>query len=455
MSAYRLMLIGATIAAAVSACAQPALHDSFEAPALDARWTVDSSAEASATVDAERQVLVLQTLDNRYNHVETPLPADFGRVQADLLNINDTAASWSPGVILYWDETNWVQVMLSLTYSLRVNWADGGEGGATGNLRPIIAGTWYRVALEMRPDEIGVLFGEPGGEPAQVATVPRVPAWESAPTLIIGKGYMPIGGGNPDFDNNYSRSTRMTRVEVDDVIVGDPAPLARQLGVESGRGALVAQVAPGSPAEKAGLRPGDVILDVNRKPVSGPGEVAEAIEVMVIRGAPAIGIAAAMGMALAAKQAEDKSAAAFQSHMREAHDRLYATRPTAVNLRWALERVQRLMNSMNGASPREIAAALVEEGKKVLAEDIEINRKMGFNGAEYLEDGDVVLTHCNAGALATGGYGTALGVIRAAIEQGKRIEVVADETRPFLQGARLTVWAVSYTHLTLPTKRIV
>jgi len=172
----------------------------------------------------------------------------------------------------------------------------------------------------------------------------------------------------------------------------------------------------------------------------GYEEVAEAIEVMVIRGAPAIGIAAAMGMALAAREGRDLGESAFQAHMQKAHDRLYATRPTAVNLRWALERVNRLTSSMNGASPPEIAAALVAEGRRVLAEDIEINRKMGFNGAEYLEDGDVVLTHCNAGALATGGYGTALGVIRAAIEQGKKIEVFADETRPFLQGARLTVW---------------
>ncbi len=233
MSAHRPLLVCAAITVAIAGCARPALYDSFEAPALDARWTVDSSAEASATVDAGRQVLVLQTLDNRYNHIETPLPADFGRVQVDLLNINDTSASWSPGVILYWDETNWVQVMVSLTYSLRVNWA-GGEGGATGNLRPIIAGTWYRIALEMRPGEIGVLFGEPGGELAEVATVPRVPAWEGTATLIIGKGYMPAVNAKPDFDNNYGRSTRTTRVEIDDVVVGDPGSVAQRLAASAG-----------------------------------------------------------------------------------------------------------------------------------------------------------------------------------------------------------------------------
>ncbi|MFO8055981.1 MAG: S-methyl-5-thioribose-1-phosphate isomerase [bacterium] len=170
-------------------------------------------------------------------------------------------------------------------------------------------------------------------------------------------------------------------------------------------------------------------------------EVAEAIEVMVIRGAPAIGIAAAMGMALAARQgAQTGSKDKLRETMQKAHDRLYRTRPTAVNLAWALERMKKLAEGMEGASPDEIAKACEEESGKVLKEDIEINRRMGFNGAACLKDGDNVLTHCNAGALATGGYGTALGVIRAAVEQGKNIHVYADETRPFLQGARLTTW---------------
>lgn len=170
-------------------------------------------------------------------------------------------------------------------------------------------------------------------------------------------------------------------------------------------------------------------------------EVAEAIEVMVIRGAPAIGIAAAMGVALAAQEGAKKgSEQEFKQTMEKAFERLLKTRPTAVNLFWAIDRMKKLVGSMAGASPDQVAQACRDEAIKMLEEDIEINRRMGFNGAEYIEDGDVVLTHCNAGALATGGYGTALGVIRAAVEQGKKIEVMADETRPFLQGARLTVW---------------
>jgi methylthioribose-1-phosphate isomerase len=169
-------------------------------------------------------------------------------------------------------------------------------------------------------------------------------------------------------------------------------------------------------------------------------EVAEAIEVMVVRGAPAIGIAAAMGVALAAQGAADKSSAAFREEVDAALARLGRTRPTAVNLFWALARMKALLARLSGSSPAEAAAACAAEARRMLAEDVEINRRLGFHGADYLEDGDVVLTHCNAGALATGGYGTALGVIRAAIEQGKKIEVYADETRPFLQGARLTVW---------------
>jgi methylthioribose-1-phosphate isomerase len=190
-----------------------------------------------------------------------------------------------------------------------------------------------------------------------------------------------------------------------------------------------------------------VMLDQRRLPLeeiyntyTTHEQVAEAIEVMVIRGAPAIGIAAAMGVALAAKEAAGKSGRAFHEFVDQAIARLARTRPTAVNLFWALTRMKDLIAGMKQAPPAEIAAACEREGIKVLEEDIAINRRMGMNGAEYLADGDVVLTHCNAGALATGGYGTALGVIRAAVEQGKKIEVIADETRPFLQGARLTVW---------------
>ncbi len=166
-------------------------------------------------------------------------------------------------------------------------------------------------------------------------------------------------------------------------------------------------------------------------------DVARAIRGMVIRGAPAIGVAAAMGMALGALEADG---ADFEPHLERVGATLAATRPTAVNLFWAIERMKRLYASLRGRPLREIRERLVEEARRIREEDIEINRAMGRHGAPLVPDGKTVLTHCNAGALATAGYGTALGVIRAAVEAGKKIDVFADETRPFLQGARLTAW---------------
>jgi methylthioribose-1-phosphate isomerase len=160
-------------------------------------------------------------------------------------------------------------------------------------------------------------------------------------------------------------------------------------------------------------------------------EMATAIRDMIIRGAPAIGVAAAMGVALGVL--ED---APFDTVC----DTLAKTRPTAVNLFWAIDRMRRLYASLAGQSREEICRRMVEEAQLVREEDIAICRAIGRNGAALVPDGKTVLTHCNAGALATAGYGTALGVIRAAVEAGKRIDVFADETRPFLQGARLTVW---------------
>lgn len=164
-------------------------------------------------------------------------------------------------------------------------------------------------------------------------------------------------------------------------------------------------------------------------------EVAEAIRSMIIRGAPAIGVAAAMGVALGALKARD-----LETEMPLICETLAKTRPTAVNLFWAIDRMKRLYESLRGADIEEIRARLVAEARRVKEEDIQINEAIGRNGAALVPDGKTVLTHCNAGALATAGYGTALGVIRAAIEAGKKIDVFADETRPFLQGARLTAW---------------
>jgi methylthioribose-1-phosphate isomerase len=166
-------------------------------------------------------------------------------------------------------------------------------------------------------------------------------------------------------------------------------------------------------------------------------EVATAIRDMIIRGAPAIGVAAAMGVALGALHADE---ARLDSEMDAICSTLAATRPTAVNLFWAIDRMKRLYQSLAGKPAAEIRARLVDEAKLMREEDIAICRAIGRHGAELVPDGKTVLTHCNAGALATAGYGTALGVIRAAVENGKKIDVFADETRPFLQGARLTVW---------------
>jgi methylthioribose-1-phosphate isomerase len=173
-------------------------------------------------------------------------------------------------------------------------------------------------------------------------------------------------------------------------------------------------------------------------------EVAQAITTMVIRGAPAIGVAAAMGVALGVLHA---SAATLDSEFETICSTLAATRPTAVNLFWAIDRMQRLYASLRGRPIDEIRAALVREARQIYLDDIAINRAIGANGAALVPDGKTVLTHCNAGALATAGYGTALDVIRAAVAAGKHIDVFADETRPFLQGARLTVWELQQDNI--------
>lgn len=166
--------------------------------------------------------------------------------------------------------------------------------------------------------------------------------------------------------------------------------------------------------------------------------VVHSIMDMEIRGAPAIGVAAAMGIALASKNITVDKIENFKLEMQNVYDQFSATRPTAVNLFWAINRMKNV--SENISSIQQAREELEKEAVKIYDEDIEINKTIGKNGSSFLEDGDVVMTHCNAGALATAGFGTALGVIRAAIEEGKKIEVYACETRPYLQGARLTAW---------------
>jgi methylthioribose-1-phosphate isomerase len=166
-------------------------------------------------------------------------------------------------------------------------------------------------------------------------------------------------------------------------------------------------------------------------------EVAEAIRSMVIRGAPAIGVAAAMGVAIGVLHAAPEH---LTAQFEKICATLAATRPTAVNLFWAIERMKDVYAGVMDRPISVIRETLIREAKQIRLEDIAINEAIGRNGADLVPDGKTVLTHCNAGALATAGYGTALGVIRAAVEAGKKIDVFADETRPFLQGSRLTVW---------------
>ena len=165
-----------------------------------------------------------------------------------------------------------------------------------------------------------------------------------------------------------------------------------------------------------------------------------AIRTMVIRGAPAIGVAAAMGLALGARAIRTHSYPIFRERFRDLTLKMADARPTAVNLRWAVERMSQLVDRMEGRSVEDIKAALREESEGILEEDIDINRRMGRHGRKLVPKGATILTHCNAGSLATGGYGTALGVVRAAHEAGKKVAVVADETRPWLQGLRLTAF---------------
>jgi methylthioribose-1-phosphate isomerase len=172
-------------------------------------------------------------------------------------------------------------------------------------------------------------------------------------------------------------------------------------------------------------------------------DVANSIKVMNIRGAPAIGVTAAMGMALATIEYKALSKIEFLKSMEEAANIIRSTRPTASNLFWAVNRIWKII-SESPDNPQEISELIIEESKIMAQEDINVNKSLGKYGSALLNDGDVVLTHCNAGSLATVQYGTALAPIRAAIEEGKKISVIADETRPRLQGARLTAYELNY-----------
>ncbi len=173
-------------------------------------------------------------------------------------------------------------------------------------------------------------------------------------------------------------------------------------------------------------------------------EVAEAIRALAVRGAPAIGVAAAMGVALGIRGSRAGSLDALDADLETISAAITGTRPTAVNLFWAVDRMKRAYRASRSLGAEAVGRALVGEALAIYGEDIEANKRMGRFGQALLPDQGTILTHCNAGALATAGYGTALGVIRSAVEAGKRIRVIADETRPFLQGARLTAWELAH-----------
>ena len=192
-----------------------------------------------------------------------------------------------------------------------------------------------------------------------------------------------------------------------------------------------------------------VMIDQRKLPASEvyvtcktAAELAKAIKTMVIRGAPAIGVAAAMGIALGMKKSKATGTKQFVTEFQKTCDLMAATRPTAVNLFWAIDRMKRTFAeaAQAGSSVEELKQRLETEALLIHDEDVASCRSMGAYGATLVPATAKILTHCNAGALATAGYGTALGVIRAAVEQGKQVAVLADETRPFLQGARLTAW---------------
>lgn len=190
-----------------------------------------------------------------------------------------------------------------------------------------------------------------------------------------------------------------------------------------------------------------VLIDQNALPLAEKHvtcksykEVISCIEDLTVRGAPAIGVAAAMGTALGALHLPSLSPEKFRQKTLAICDEIAQARPTARNLFWALERMKRLFDQTKKTIQSDLVKEFIHEAKCICSEDIAINRQMGKNGSVLIADGDNILTHCNAGALATAGYGTALGIIRAAHEQGKKLHVYVDETRPVLQGARLTAW---------------
>ncbi len=184
-------------------------------------------------------------------------------------------------------------------------------------------------------------------------------------------------------------------------------------------------------------------FDVSYIPCDDYRTVAECIRTLRVRGAPAIGIAAAMGIALACQNVTARTYRQLRSALEPVFGEMLSTRPTAVNIRWAVERMKRLLSNHRHLPVEDLKELAIEESRRIRDEDIAVNRAIGQWGAQFIKDGDTILTHCNAGSLATGGYGTATAPLLVARDQGKRIRVIASETRPLLQGARLTAWELA------------
>lgn len=220
-----LVLVALT---ASNLAAQPQVFDTFDGTEIHDRWTVDSSTNATATVEPTRKVLVFNGPEHEYNHIETPLPKGAQYVQTDVCLVNDTSASWSPSLILYWDETNYSRLMFSSFYSLNLEAKADGEPIGSVDKRPVQMGRWYRGAIHITDARISFYFGQADGELSEVGTLDRPPSWDGQPTLIVGKGHMP-DGGNPDFDNNYGHDSAVRRTEFDNVLVGDSAAVEEEI----------------------------------------------------------------------------------------------------------------------------------------------------------------------------------------------------------------------------------
>lgn len=210
----------------------PLVFDTFDGAQLDPRWAVDSSKRATVSIEPDRHVLVLRGPEHDYNHIEMPLPEGADCVQTDVCSVNDTSASWSPSLILYWDDRNYARLMVSLFYSLRLDARVEGQQVGEVSKVALQMGEWYRAVLVLSERNISFRFGAAAGEQAEVGTVPRPASWQGQPTLIIGKGYV-ADLGKPDFDNNYRHDSRTKRVEYDNLVIGAPAGVALQISASA------------------------------------------------------------------------------------------------------------------------------------------------------------------------------------------------------------------------------